>query len=116
MRLCCGARLREMEKRRPRGELPGPAGGAGKLGRDSWSGLGGQDEGQQLEPDRGEASGRNWEEILPSEGAEGLAQAAQRSWRCPSPGSAQDQAGGDWGQPGVMGGVPNHGMLELSGF
>lgn len=104
MQLCCGARLRELEKRRPRGELPGPAGGAGKLGRDSWSGLGGEDEGQWLEPGRGETSGRNWEEILPSEGAEGLAQAAQ------------GQAGGDWGQPGVMGGVPNQGMLELSGF
>lgn len=44
---------------------------------------------------QGEALGRNWEEILPSEGAEGLAQAAQRSWGCPSPGSAQGQAGGD---------------------
>lgn len=30
-------------KRRPQGELPGPAGGAGKLERDSWSVMGGQD-------------------------------------------------------------------------
>lgn len=37
MQLCCGARLRELEKRRPRGELPGPAGG-----QESWGGTLGQ--------------------------------------------------------------------------
>lgn len=38
------------------------------------------------------------EEILPSEGSEAPAQAAQRSWGCPNPGGAHGQAGWGWGQ------------------
>lgn len=97
MQLCCGARLRELEKRRPQGELPGPAGGGRKAGEGLLVRAGGPGRGAEAGAWQGEALGRNWEEILPSEGAEGLAQAAQRSWGCPSPGSAQDQAGGAWG-------------------
>ncbi|PKU41234.1 hypothetical protein llap_8471 [Limosa lapponica baueri] len=36
-------------------------------------------------------------------------QVAQRSCRCPIPGSVQDQAGWGFEQPGLVGGVPAHG-------
>ena len=43
------------------------------------------------------------EEIIYTEGGE--AQAAQGSCGCPIPGSVQDQAGRDSGQPGLVEGV-----------
>ena len=49
-------------------------------------------------------------EILPCEGGEALAQVAQRSRGCPwLPGSVQGQVGWDFGQPGLVEGVPAHG-------
>ena len=45
-------------------------------------------------------------EIVPREGGEALAQAAQSSCGCPIPGSAQGQAGWGWEQPGLGGGGP----------
>jgi len=49
------------------------------------------------------------EEILPHEGGETLAQAAQRSCGCPLPGSVQGQVG--WGSehPGLVEDVPADG-------
>ena len=49
------------------------------------------------------------EEILPPEGGEALAQAAQRSCGCPLPGSAQGQAGWNSEHPGLVGDVPADG-------
>ena len=49
------------------------------------------------------------EEILPREGGEALAQAAQRSCGCPLPGRAQGQAGWSSEHPGLVGDVPAHG-------
>ena len=60
---------------------------------------------------------RYLEEILPSEGGEALAQAAQRSCGCPIPGGAQGQAGWGLGRPDLVGDVPAHGRgLELDGL
>ena len=44
--------------------------------------------------------------ILYSESGETLEQAAQRGCGCPLPGSIQDQAGWDFEQSGLVGGVP----------
>ena len=52
---------------------------------------------------------RDKAEIVPREGGEALAQAAQSSWGCPIPGSAQGQAGRGFGQPGLVEGVPARG-------
>ena len=52
---------------------------------------------------------RYWEEILPHEGGETLAQAALRSCVCPLPGRAQGQVGWSSEQPGLVEGVPAHG-------
>ena len=52
---------------------------------------------------------RYWEEILPHEGGEALAQVAQRSCGCPLPGSVQGQSGWSSEQPGLVGDVPAHG-------
>ena len=49
---------------------------------------------------------RSKEEILPCEGGEALAQAAQRSCGCPLPGRVQGQVGWGFGQPGLVEGVP----------
>jgi len=49
---------------------------------------------------------RQKEEILPCEGSEALAQAAQRSCGCPLPGSAQGQVGCVFQQPGLAEIVP----------
>ena len=47
-----------------------------------------------------------WEEILPCEGGEALAQGAQRSCGCPwIPGSVQGQVGQGLEQPGLVEGV-----------
>ena len=60
---------------------------------------------------------RSKEEILPHEGAEALAQAAQRSCGCPLPGRAQGQAGWGWEHPGLVEGVPARGRgLGLGGL
>jgi len=48
---------------------------------------------------------RYWEEILPHESGETLAQAARRSCGCPLPGSVQGQAGRSSEQPGLVEGV-----------
>ena len=48
-------------------------------------------------------------EILPHEGGEALAQAAQRSCGCPLPGSAQVQGGWSSEHPGLVEDVPAHG-------
>ena len=45
---------------------------------------------------------RYWEEILPHEGAEALAQAAQRSCGCPLPGTGEGQVGWSSEQPGLV--------------
>ena len=52
---------------------------------------------------------RYWEEILPHEGAEALAQVAQRSCGCPLPGTAQGQVGWSSEHPGLVEGVPADG-------
>jgi len=52
---------------------------------------------------------RYWEEILPHEGGETLAQVAQRSCGCPLPGSVQGQVGWSSEQPGLVEAVPAHG-------
>jgi len=52
---------------------------------------------------------RYWEEILPHEGGETLAQVAQRSCGCPLPGSVQGQVGWSSEQPGLVEDVPAHG-------
>jgi len=49
-------------------------------------------------------------EILHHEGGEALAQAAQRSCGCPVPGSVQGQVGWGCEQPGLVEGVPAHGI------
>ena len=49
------------------------------------------------------------EEILPHEGGEALAQAAQRSCGCPLPGRAQGQVGRGCEQPGLVERVLAHG-------
>jgi len=49
------------------------------------------------------------EEILPHEGGEAPAQAAQRSCGCPLPGRAQGQVGRGLEQPGLVEGVPARG-------
>jgi len=46
---------------------------------------------------------------LYSEGAEALAQVAQRSCGCALPGSVQGQVGWGFEQPGLVEGVPAHG-------
>lgn len=48
---------------------------------------------------------RKYEEILQSEGAEALAEAAQRSNGCLMPGGARDQAGWGFRQPDLVSGV-----------
>jgi len=48
-------------------------------------------------------------EILPHEGGEALAQAAQRSRGCPLPGRVLGQAGQGLEHPGLVEGVPAHG-------
>ena len=57
-------------------------------------------------------------EILPCEGAEALAQGAQRSCGCPwLPGSVEGQVGWGFGQAGLVEGVPAHGRgLDLDGL
>ena len=67
-------------------------------------------------PERGEMEMRDEEEILPCEGGEALAQAAQSSCGCPIPGRAQGRAGRGWGQPGLGGGVPAHGRGVGTGW
>jgi len=52
---------------------------------------------------------RYWEEILPHEGGEALAQVAQRSCGCPLPGSIQGQAGWSCEHPGLVEDVPADG-------
>jgi len=52
---------------------------------------------------------RYWEEILPHEGGETLAQVAQRSCGCPLPGSAQGQVGRSSEHSGLVEGVSAHG-------
>jgi len=49
------------------------------------------------------------EEILPHEGGEALAQAAQRSCGCSLPGRVQGQVGWSSEQPGLVENVPAHG-------
>jgi len=46
------------------------------------------------------------EEILYAEGGEALAQVAQRSCRCPMPGTIPSQVGQGSEQPGLVKGVP----------
>jgi len=53
------------------------------------------------------------EEILYCEGGEALAQVAQRSCGCPIPVSVQGQVGRGLEQPGLVEGVPTHGMGGL---
>jgi len=52
---------------------------------------------------------RYWEEILPSEGGEALAQVAQRSCGCPLLGRAQGQVGWSSEHPGLVEDVPADG-------
>jgi len=52
---------------------------------------------------------RYWEEILPHEGGEALAQVAQRSCGCSLPGSIQGQAGRSSKKSGLVEDVPADG-------
>ena len=52
---------------------------------------------------------RYWEEVLPHEGGEALAQVAQRSWGCSLPGRVQGQVGWSSEHPGLVEDVPVHG-------
>ena len=57
------------------------------------------------------------EEILPHEGGEALAQAAQRSCGCPLPGRVQGQVGRSSEHPGLGKGVPARGRaVEQDGL
>ena len=48
-----------------------------------------------------------WQEILHYEDGEALAQAAQRGFRCSTPGDTQGQVGWGHGQPDPVGGGGN---------
>ena len=50
------------------------------------------------------------EEVLHCEGGEALEQVAQRGCGCPIPGRVQGQVGWVFEQPGLVEGVPAHGM------
>ena len=70
-----------------------PKGAPGNLERGFGQGPVGTGQGQWLEPARGEIELSSEAQVLPWEGAEALAQGAQRSCDCPAPGSVQGQAG-----------------------